>query len=311
MERDHEFTVHLTGEGTYAVKLLEAVQIERQDDALVGRCPAFNLDAEGDNEAEVYQELLGGLQRQIGAGPGAPEFEPFAEYVRAHGTRLSDDEIVARELARLREITVRWRVTDDEQYMVRIFEDAEIERAGDTVTVRAFGLQGSGQQIGDALKKLNGALGEACGEHDAPGPRFDEFTSWVRAKGEPVSADVLAQEVKDKQAYSVAREKLAAITPEDIAAESSTGVPLLVDFWAEWCGPCRMVTPVLAGLAEQWAGRIVIRKIDVDQFDGIWERFNFRGIPAMIMFKDGEEIHRVIGFGGKAQLVAELEPHLA
>jgi thioredoxin len=69
---------------------------------------------------------------------------------------------------------------------------------------------------------------------------------------------------------------------------------LLVDFWAEWCGPCRMVTPVLAGLAEQWAGRIVVRKINVDQFDGIWEKFNFRGIPAMIMFKDGEEIHRVI-----------------
>jgi thioredoxin len=109
----------------------------------------------------------------------------------------------------------------------------------------------------------------------------------------------------------VAREKLDAIAPEDIAAESSTGVPLLVDFWAQWCGPCRMVTPVLAGLAEQWAGRIVVRKIDVDQFDGIWERFNFRGIPAMILFKDGEEIHRVIGFGGKAQLVAELEPHLA
>jgi thioredoxin len=107
-----------------------------------------------------------------------------------------------------------------------------------------------------------------------------------------------------------ARDKLTAITPEDITAESSAGVPLLVDFWAEWCGPCRMVTPVLAGLAEQWAGRIVIRKIDVDQFDGIWERFNFRGIPAMIMFKDGQEIHRVIGFGGKAKLVAELEPHL-
>ena len=85
---------------------------------------------------------------------------------------------------------------------------------------------------------------------------------------------------------------------------------MLVDFWAEWCRPCRMVTPVLAGLAEQWAGRIVVRKIDVDQFDGIWERFNFRGIPAMLMFKDGREIHRVIGFGGKEKLVAELEPHL-
>ena len=124
-------------------------------------------------------------------------------------------------------------------------------------------------------------------------------------------ADVLAQDAKDKQAYLIARDKLTAITPDDITAESSTGVPLLVDFWAEWCGPCRMVTPVLAGLAEQWAGRIVVRKIDVDQFEGIWERFNFRGIPAMILFKDGEEVHRVIGFGGKAQLVAELEPHLA
>ncbi len=101
-------------------------------------------------------------------------------------------------------------------------------------------------------------------------------------------ADVLAQEERDKQAYLAARGKLTAITPEDIAAESSTGVPLLVDFWAEWCGPCRTVTPVLAGLAEEWAGRIVVRKIDVDQFEGIWERFNFRGIPAMIMFRDGQ-----------------------
>ena len=72
-----------------------------------------------------------------------------------------------------------------------------------------------------------------------------------------------------------------------------------------------MVTPVLAELAEQWAGRIVVRKIDVDQFDGIWDRFNFRGTPAMLMFKDGREIHHLIGFGGKKQLVAELEPHLA
>ena len=74
---------------------------------------------------------------------------------------------------------------------------------------------------------------------------------------------------------------------------------MLVDFWAEWYGPCRMVTPVLAELAERWAGRIVIRKINVDEFDGVWDRFAFRGIPAMIMFKDGQEIHRVLGFGGK------------
>jgi thioredoxin len=233
MERDHEFTINLSGAGTYVIKLLEGVQIEQADGTTIGRWPAFDLEAKGDSEAEVNQQLLGSLQQQIGK-PGSPEFEPFAAYVREHGTVLSDEEAATRELARLRAIPIRWRVTD-----------------------------------------------------------------------------VLAQEAKDKQAYVVARDKLTAITPDDITDESSTGVPLLVDFWAEWCGPCRMVTPVLAELAEQWAGRIVVRKIDVDKFDGIWERFNFRGIPAMLMFKDGQEIHRVIGFGGKAKLVAELEPHLA
>ena len=310
MERGHEFTVNLPGEGTYVINLLEGVQIEQRGGTTIGRWPVFDLEAKGDSEAEVYQELLGGLRQQIG-GAGSPEFEPFAAYVREHGTRLSDEEAAARELAQLREIAVRWHVTDDEQYTVRLLQDTEVQRAGDTVIVRAFGLEGSGQRVGQALQSLNGAVNEACGEHDAPGPRFDEITSWVRSNGEPVPAEVLAQEAKDKQAYLVARDKLTAITPEDITAESSTGVPLLVDFWAEWCGPCRMVTPVLAGLAERWAGRIVVRKIDVDQFEGIWERFNFRGIPAMIMFKDGREIHRVIGFGGKAKLVAELEPHLA
>jgi thioredoxin len=232
-------------------------------------------------------------------------------YVREHGWRLSDDEIAARKLTNLREITTRWHVTDDEQYMVKLFEDVEVQRDGDGVTARAFGLEGNGPGLTHAVRALQDAISKACGKHDAPGPRFDEFTSWVRANGERVPADVLAQEADDERAYMVAREKLSAITPDDISAESSTGVPLLVDFWAAWCGPCRRVTPVLAELAEQWAGRIVVRKIDVDQFDGIWDRFNFRGIPAMLMFKDGEEIHRVIGFGGKKQLMAELEPHLA
>jgi thioredoxin len=287
MERSHEFTITVPGEGTYVIKLLEGVEIEQQDGAMIGRWPAFDLDAESDSEAEVYQELLGGLQKQISGGPGSPAYGPFAAYVLEHGRRLSDEEVAAQELARVRAVTSRWHVTDDEQYSVRLWQDA-----------------------GEALRVLNGAVNEACGTHDAPGPRFDEFTSWVRSTGEPVSADVLAQEARDKRAYEVARETLTAITPDDIAAESSTGVPLLVDFWAEWCGPCRQVTPVLAALSEEWAGRIVVRKIDVDQFDGIWKRFNFKGIPAMLLFKDGEEIHRVIGFGGKKHLVSELEPHL-
>jgi thioredoxin len=311
MERGHEFTIELPGEGTYVIKLLEGVHIEKADGTTtVGHWPAFDLEAKGDSDGEVYQKLVGALREQTGV-PGSSEFEPLAAYVREHGTRMSDEDVAARELARVREISVRWHATDDEQYMVKLFQDVEVQRDRDSVTLHAFGLEGSGQHVRQALMALKGAISEAWGEHDAPGPRFDEFASWARSNGERVPGDVLAQEAKDKQAYEVARNRLTAITPEDIIPESSTGVPLLIDFWAEWCGPCRSVTPVLAELAEQWAGRIVIRKIEVDQFEGIWERFNFRGIPAMLMFKDGREIHRVIGFGGKKQLVAELEPHLA
>jgi thioredoxin len=310
MERGHEFTINLPGDGTYVIKLFDGVHIEESDGTTIGRWPAFGLTATGDSKEDVCQKLLGALQQEVGE-PGSPEFEPLAAHVRERGRRLSDEEVAARELAMLREITVRWRVTDDEQYMVKLFRDVEVQRDGDGVTARAFALEGSGPHIATAVQALQEAVGHACGEHDAPGERFDEFTSWVRTKGERVPTDVLAQEADDERTYVAARDKLTAITPEDIGSESSTGVPLLVDFWAAWCGPCRQVTPVLAELAEQWAGRIVVRKIDVDQFDGIWDRFNFRGIPAMLMFKDGEEVHRVIGFGGKKQLIAELEPHLA
>ncbi|MFC4127147.1 thioredoxin family protein [Nocardia rhizosphaerae] len=311
MERGHEFTVGLPGDGTYLVKLLEGVDVEDVDGAVSGYWPAFELRAKGGSAGEVYQELLGALQERIGGGPGTPEFEPFAAYVRERGSRLSEEEVAGRELAQVRESVLRWRVTEDEQYMVRLWRDSELSREGDTVTVRAFGLEGRGEHIGAAVQALTAAVAEAAGKHDAPGPRFDEFTAWVRTNGERVAAAMLAHEAQVEHEYLGAREKLAAISPDDIAAESSTGVPLLVDFWAAWCGPCRQVTPVLAGLAEQWAGRIIVRKIDVDQFDGVWERFGFRGIPAMLLFQDGAEIHRVIGFGGKESLVAELEPHIA
>ncbi|WP_194815455.1 co-chaperone YbbN [Nocardia sp. XZ_19_385] len=310
MERDHEFTVTLPGAGTYIIKLLETVQIEESDGHTIGHWPAFHLDAKSDSAAKVYEELLGGLQQQIAAGPGSPEFEPFAAYVREHGTHLSEAEATAREVAELRDITVRWRVTDDEQYTVRLWQDLELQRDGDTVTAQAFNLTGTGHHPGEALQELSRALSEACGEPDAPGPRLTDLTTWVRTNGDPVPTEVLAQEAKDKQLYLTARDKLTAITPEDIPAESSTGIPLLVDFWAEWCGPCRQVTPVLAELSEQWAGRVLVRKIDVDQYEGIWERFNFRGIPAILMFKDGNEIHRVVGFAGKKHLITEIEPHL-
>jgi thioredoxin 1 len=87
--------------------------------------------------------------------------------------------------------------------------------------------------------------------------------------------------------------------------------PVLVDFWADWCGPCHLVAPVIEEIAFEHRDRLVVGKLDVDANPEVSRRFGILSIPSMLLFVDGVEKLRLVGARGKAQILSELAPFLA
>lgn len=80
--------------------------------------------------------------------------------------------------------------------------------------------------------------------------------------------------------------------------------PVLVDFYAQWCGPCKMAAPIIDELADQFADEVLVGKVDVDQAQAVAAEYGVMSIPTMIVFKDGKEVERKVGFGGRAGVEA-------
>jgi len=91
---------------------------------------------------------------------------------------------------------------------------------------------------------------------------------------------------------------------------SESAAPVLVDFWAEWCGPCRRLAPTVDELASDYNGRVVVAKMNVDENPATPMRFSIRGIPTLLLFKGGQLVEQVVGLADKDQLKKMIDRHV-
>jgi thioredoxin 1 len=106
-------------------------------------------------------------------------------------------------------------------------------------------------------------------------------------------------------------EQIVHVTDDSFESDViKSNQPVLIDYWAEWCGPCKMIAPVLDEIAEEYAGRLKVAKLNIDENPNTPPRYGIRGIPTLMLFKDGEVEATKVGAVSKSQLVAFIDSNI-
>lgn len=106
----------------------------------------------------------------------------------------------------------------------------------------------------------------------------------------------------------MASPNIVSLTNDNFAQEVlQSSVPVLVDFWAEWCGPCKMIAPVLDELAQEYDGRVKIAKVNIDHEQGLAGQYGIRAIPTLLLFRNGEVAEQIVGLRSKRDLKASFD----
>ncbi len=109
----------------------------------------------------------------------------------------------------------------------------------------------------------------------------------------------------------MASDKVQTITDDNFDTTITGGKPVLIDFWAEWCGPCKRLAPTVDELAADYDGKVVVGKLNVDDNPNTTFKFSVRGIPTLLLFKDGQVVEQVVGIADKASLKKVIDKHVA
>ena len=191
---------------------------------------------------------------------------------------------------------------------VDIRAGTKLEQGSDgnwTATFTPLDVTGTGSSEDDAMRSMVGKLQEALND-----PSDD-----VKARFEAYAAENSVEMPDPDDLKARSKEATAGFPALDDGTFDQTvegsDVPVLVDFWAEWCMPCHMIAPVIKEIYDDFGGRMTVAKLNMDEHPAIADRFGVRSIPTLILFKGGQEVHRIVGAGRpKEEYAKELEPYL-